>query len=125
MFNIWMMKEKKLDTYIKLRIFESQKKKWKQICEKKNITMTEFIISSVENKLSHSEKKEIITFIDKQVNIFSKIENNINQIAKIVNTEKSISEVFFKLYVSKLDEITRLKNEQNGMIKRLLYLMSK
>lgn len=110
---------------IELRVSNEMKIKWESICKESGIYLSEFIISSVENKMLHSEKKEIMSFIDKQVNVFSKIENNINQIAKFVNTEKSISDDLFNLYLSKLDELNKMKNEQNNLIKQILYSISK
>lgn len=71
------MKERKLETYIRIRMYRSQKKKWLKIIKENNTTMTDLVISSVENSISKSERRKIISFIEKQSNIFSKIETNI------------------------------------------------
>lgn len=54
-----------------------------------------------------------MTFIEKQDNIFAKIETNINQVAKKVNGQKIISELELKSFTEKLNEITELKKKQN------------
>jgi hypothetical protein len=48
--------------------------------------------ASVENRILDNERRQILTFIEKQDNVFIKIETNINQIARIANGQKFISE---------------------------------
>lgn len=80
------------DEVILFRIKSQKKKDWKIICSKKRISLTSLIIDSVENRILNDERRKILEFIEKQDNIFGKIENNINQVAKIVNGQKFISE---------------------------------
>ena len=61
--------------YIKIRISKTRKQHWKKICKEKNITLTNLIIASVENRILEDERKKILEFIEKQDNIFIKIEN--------------------------------------------------
>lgn len=53
------------------------------------------VVDSVEGNLLENERREILRFIEKQDNIFSKIENNINQVAKIANAQKYIKKKDF------------------------------
>lgn len=110
---------------IEIRIEKGKKEIWVSFCKKNNIILTDFIINSVENKLLNYERKEVLSFIEKQGNIFSKIENNINQIAKTINTEKILHPHLFKSYNDQLKELTLLKDEQNKMFKKILVFLAK
>ena len=99
--------------HIKIRISKTRKENWKRICKEKNITLTNLIIASVENRILEDERKKILTFIEKQDNIFIKIETNINQIARIANAQKFISSKELNYFQSQLKNITELKEKQN------------
>ena len=107
------------DDYIKFRISKAQKKKWKILCEEKEISLTDFVIGSVENRMLDNERREVLKFIESQDNIFSKIENNINQVAKIANGQKFINENLLKDFNDKLKTIRLLKEEQNEMFSKI------
>ena len=66
-----------------------------------------------------NERKEVLKFIESQDNIFSKIENNINQVAKIANGQKFINENLLKDFNDKLKTIRLLKEEQNEMFSKI------
>lgn len=114
-----------MDSRIEIRINSEKKNKWILICKKKNISLTELIISAVENKIDNSERREVLSFIDKQGNIFSKIENNINQIARIVNTEKNINNNLLEIFNESLKTIINLKSEQNLTFKKIYKELAK
>lgn len=126
-----MGEEKKLDSFIQIRVTPSQKTKWQELLRQKSasanrkFSMTDLIISSVENKLLDSDRKEIMSFIEKQGNIFAKIENNINQVAKYVNTQKNISDSMLADYNSKLKELNSMKLEQNDLLRKIYKLLAK
>ncbi|MGQ2118471.1 hypothetical protein [Ornithobacterium rhinotracheale] len=111
-------------TFIKFRIGKSQKKEWQKRCSKKGDTLTDFIIQSVENRMLNSERREILKFIEKQDNIFAKIENNINQFAKIANGQKIITPLEMKSFTQKLAQVAELKREQNKMFERIYKLLA-
>ncbi|MGQ1928983.1 hypothetical protein [Ornithobacterium rhinotracheale] len=111
-------------TFIKFRIGKSQKKEWQKRCSKKGDTLTDFIIQSVENRMLNSERREILKFIEKQDNIFAKIENNINQFAKIANGQKFITPLEMKSFTQKLAQVAELKREQNKMFERIYKLLA-
>ena len=112
------------NTAILLRISSIQKEKWKKICAERKITLTDFIISSVENKMTAQERREVLKFIEKQENIFAKIGNNINQFAHIANTKKDIYTIEFQAFIVALQQIERLKEEQNRIFKQIYKLMA-
>lgn len=118
-----LIKESKNER-IDFRISSAQKTKWKNHCNKKKIYLTDFIISSVENKIASDERRSILKFIEKQDNIFSKVENNINQFAKVANANKNVSEYSMNKFLDLLEEVQRLKKEQNEMVKHIYKLIA-
>ena len=110
--------------YIKIRISITRKQHWKRICKEKNITLTNLITASVENRILEDERKKILTFIEKQDNIFIKIETNINQIARIANSQKFISSKELNYFQNQLDEITDLKKQQNKIFTKIYSLIA-
>ena len=110
--------------YIKIRISKTRKENWKRICKEKNITLTNLITASVENRILEDERKKILTFIEKQDNIFIKIETNINQIARIANAQKFISSKELNYFQSQLKNITELKEKQNEIFIKIYSLIA-
>ena len=110
--------------YIKIRISITRKQHWKRICKEKNITLTNLITASVENRILEDERKKILTFIEKQDNIFIKIETNINQIARVANTQKFISSKELNHFQNQLNEITDLKKQQNEIFIKIYSLIA-
>lgn len=107
-----------------IRVQKSRKEEWKKICMKKQISLTSLIIDSVENRMMDDERKKVLAFIEKQDNIFIKIETNINQVARIINGQKSISEIDLKDFSEKLEEIKNLKKEQNMIFTKIYSLIA-
>jgi hypothetical protein len=110
--------------HIKIRISITRKQHWKRICKEKNITLTNLITASVENRILEDERKKILTFIEKQDNIFIKIETNINQIARIANAQKFISSKELNYFQSQLKNITELKEKQNEIFIKIYSLIA-
>jgi len=110
---------------LELRIPEDLKAKWMEFCEKKGVYMSDYIVSVIEKTVSKNDKKTMLNFIEKQGSIFAKIENNINQIARKVNAEKSMNEDLMKAYIDLLRTVSSLKAEQNDLIRKAVKLMSK
>lgn len=115
----------KSNSSIYFRVPEEKKEKWKKECEEKEISLTSFIINSVENKIQNNERKEIIKFIESQDNIFVKIGTNINQIAKVVNSQQYLGINGFENYLNLLSQVVKLKEEQNDIFLKLYHLLAK
>ena len=113
------------DEVILIRIKGQKKKDWKNLCSKKQISLTSLIIDSVENRILNDERRKILAFIEKQDNIFGKIETNINKVAKIANGQKFISEKELRNFSDKLAEILILKKEQNEIFMKIYAKLSK
>jgi len=112
------------DEYIKIRISKSRKHQWKNISSKRKISLTSLIIDSVENRILEDERRSILAFIEKQDNIFIKIETNINQIARIVNGQKFISQTEMNHFQSQLQTIAALKRQQNEIFLKIYSLIA-
>lgn len=110
---------------IKFRIDKNRKEDWKTICKAENISLTSLITNSVENRLMDNERKKVLAFIEKQDNIFVKIETNINQVAKIVNGQKLISENELQKFTDQLTEIAKLKARQNEIFLKIYSMLGK
>lgn len=108
-----------------LRVHKTQKEKWKKICQEKKISITSLIVNSVEERMMDDERRTVLAFIEKQDNVFVKIETNINQVAKIVNIQKFISPKNLNDFLERLSEITILKQEQNKIFENIYALLSK
>lgn len=113
------------EEYINFRISKTKKQDWKNICKEKNLTLTDLLTASVENRILDNERRQVLAFIEKQDNVFIKIETNINQVAKIVNGQKFISESELKNFTAKLSEITKLKKQQNQIFKKIYEMLAK
>lgn len=107
------------------RIRNERKENWKKKCKERKITLTSLIIDSVEERIMDDERRKIFDFIETQYNIFSKIENNINQLAKMVNGQKFISESQLELFSRQLKDISTLKARQNKIFENIYTLLSK
>ncbi|MGB4447528.1 MAG: plasmid mobilization relaxosome protein MobC [Cloacibacterium sp.] len=118
-----MEKDGKEDLIL-IRIQKNRKDSWKKICKERNITLTNLIIASVENRILEDERKKILRFIEKQDNIFIKIETNINQIARVANTQKFISSKELSHFQSQLKTIIKLKEQQNEIFIKIYALMA-
>lgn len=88
------------------------------------MTLSDLIISGVERKLSNSEKREVLKFIEKQDNVFAKIQNNINQFAHRANYKKDIFKDEMILFNKRLEELALLKAEQNKIFKQIYKLLA-
>ena len=118
------MKNDGKEEIVIIRVHKFRKENWKKICIEKQISLTSLIISSVENRMMDDERRKVLAFIEKQDNIFIKIETNINQIAKIVNSQKFIPRSELNDFKSQLKTITELKIKQNEMFLKIYSLIA-
>ena len=110
--------------YLILRITESQKERWKRLSAERKTTLTDLIISAVEGNMNTQERREVLKFIEKQDNIFAKIENNINQFAYIANAKKEVHRAELIVFTQRLEEIVKLKAEQNQIFRQIYKLIA-
>lgn len=109
--------------YLKIRISQNRKNSWKRICKERKISLTELITSSVENKKTIAEKREILEALRKEDYSLSKIANNINQFTKVINAKKTTSDYEISRFNELIEKFYTLKTEQeNIMLKIYKYL---
>lgn len=82
------------------------------------------IIDSVENRILNDERRKVLIFLEKQDNLFTKIETNINQVARLVNTQKYISTQDLKNFNEELKTIIGLKQQQNKIFTKIYSLIA-
>jgi hypothetical protein len=109
---------------ILIRIQKSRKESWKTLCKEKQISLTSLIIDSVEKRILDDERRKILAFIEKQDNVFAKIETNINQVAKIANGQKFINEKELNNFSNQLNKIADLKKQQNEVFIKIYSLIA-
>ena len=114
----------KENSEIKIRIKKSKKEEWKRYCKEKGITLTNLIINSVEGRAWDNERKKALEFIEKQGNLFAKVENNINQQAKFINSQKFITMEQILQFGNDLTEVIKLKQEQNLIFKKIYHFIA-
>ena len=110
---------------IKIRIEKLKKEDWKQYCAARNISLTSLIINSVEGKILDDERRKVLEFIEKQDNLFIKIQTNINQVARIANEQKSIGDVELEKFTSMIIQLTTLKKKQNKIFEKIYSMLAK
>ncbi|UCA60117.1 hypothetical protein KB553_00980 [Chryseobacterium rhizoplanae] len=113
------------ETRIYIRIQKQRKDSWRKLCSKKQISLSSLIINSVENRIFDDERRKILMFLEKQDNLFAKIENNINQVAKIVNAQKYMNTENLKNFEEQLKKVIELKKQQNEIFKKIYSLIAK
>ena len=116
--------DKTKENVIFFRIDSQKKKEWKKLCLKKQISLTSLIINSVENRMMDDERRKVIAFIEKQDNLFAKIENNINQVAKIANGQKFIGGKELIHFEEQLKTVIELKKQQNEIFIKIYSLIA-
>lgn len=116
--------DKTKEDVIFFRIDSQKKKEWKKLCLKKQISLTSLIMNSVENRMMDDERRKVIAFIEKQDNLFAKIENNINQVARIANGQKFIGGKELIHFEDQLKTIIELKKQQNEIFIKIYSLIA-
>jgi len=119
-----MMERKGKESQIVFRIEKDRKKIWKKLCSEQKISVTSLIVDSVEKRIFDDERRKILLFIEKQDNVFRKVETNINQLAKIVNGQKLITQTQFNAFREQLKIVVDLKKEQNEIFNQIYSLIA-
>ena len=116
---------KEHNSSVKFRIKKFKKEEWKKFCNARNISLTSLIINSVEGRILDDERRMILKFIEKQDNLFVKIETNINQVARIVNGQKHVSDLELKRFSDQLVKVGKLKEKQNAVFEKIYAVLAK
>lgn len=114
----------KKESEIKIRLEKSEKEEWQKLCKEQGITLTSLIVNSVKKRTWDSERRKAMAFIEKQVNLLAKVENNINQQAKFINAQKFMTNQQLLQYGEDLKEVRKLKEEQNQIFKKIYHFIA-
>ena len=105
--------------FIQIRVSESEKEKLIEICNKLDCSYTHYCISKITGDLDFGSHKMIFDFVNKDDYFYSKVETNINQIARIINSEKQISNKLLENYNRLLCELASISNEKLQITKKI------
>ncbi|AZA73792.1 hypothetical protein EG358_08515 [Chryseobacterium indoltheticum] len=119
-----MMERNVKESQIVFRIEKDRKQIWKKLCSERKISVTSLIVDSVEKRIFADERRKVLLFIEKQDNVFRKVETNINQLARIVNGQKFITQAQFSVFREQLKVVADLKKEQNEIFKQIYSLIA-
>lgn len=119
-----MMERNGKESQIVFRIEKDRKEIWKKLCSERKISVTSLIVDSVEKRIFDDERRKILLFIEKQDNVFRKVETNINQLARIVNGQKFITQTQFNVFGEQLKVVADLKKEQNEIFNQIYSLIA-
>ena len=92
--------------------------------EKTSLNKSKYLILRITESQNAQERRAVLKFIEKQDNIFAKIENNINQFAYIANAKKEVHRAELIAFSQRLEEIVKLKAEQNQIFRQIYKLIA-
>lgn len=110
---------------IDIRLSQEEKELLTKKCSELGCTYTEFFISKIKDEIDYSTKKNIFDFIRNDDYFYSKVDNNINQIAKIVNAEKQITNNLLHQHNQLLSELYYLSKTKSDIIFKIYNLLKK
>jgi archaellum component FlaC len=96
------------------------KDNWKEKAMDSKLNLTDFIINKVEDNLTRKEVNTIVNSIEDITNFRNKVDNNINQVTRIINIDKSISEKNMMAFNALLEAYIEKVSEQNEKIRKLI-----
>lgn len=111
--------------FIQIRVSEEEKEMFSKKCKELNCNFTQYFFSLMEDKIDFGQKKKVFDFIRKDEAFYSKVENNINQVARIANSEKQISNDTLENFNFLLRELISIKNEQLEKTKKIYLQITK
>lgn len=109
---------------IEIRIKAEEKKRWKEFCYQEGITLTDLIYNSVKNRMNNIDRRRVLRFLEKQNNIYAKVENNINQLARIANGQKFLLPSQQQQFLDYLKEIEELKKKEVAITESIYKFMA-
>lgn len=109
---------------IEIRIKAEEKKRWKEFCYQEGITLTDLIYNSVKNRMMNQDRRKVLQFLEKKENIYAKVENNINQLARIANGQKFLLPSQQQQFLDYLKEIEELKKKEVAITKSIYKFMA-
>lgn len=108
------------------RLSKSEKQRLQRISKENNCSVSEYILRQTLGKNAIYKHKEIIEILNNIHFRDVKVDTNINQIAKILNTNyKNLDRNMLLDFHDLMKEYLKMKNEQTKEIKNIIRVLSK
>ena len=111
------------DKEIHIRVTNEEKELFKKLAKENNMSISDLCISSVMNKNTYIAP--IRKYIEKEDAYDRKLENNINQIAKIVNAQKFADTTELRKFNLSINEIIILRQKKIDIFKKLYKILKR
>ena len=108
---------------IEIRVSSNLKELLKNKAREHNTTLTDYILSRINNSLTHNEINEIIKVSNENIASQKKIANNINQIARRINYNDSISREEIKVFFDQMQVYAQIQKESRKRIDKMYNLL--
>src|SRR5690625_1793503 len=94
---------------IEIRVLPSLKAKWQEKAKQKETTLTDYMISQINNASTFSEVREIKEIGNKIIASQKQVANNINQIARRINYQRRVGQEEQMLFFEQLQEYGKVQ----------------
>lgn len=106
-----------------IRVLPHIKEKLLEEANRQNTTLNDFVCSRIDNSLTHNEINEIRKVSDENIGSLKNIANNINQIARRINYNDSISREEIKVFFDEMQVYAKIQKESLERIDRIYELL--
>lgn len=108
---------------IEIRVSSNLKELLKNKAREHNTTLTDYILSRINNSLTHNEINEIIKVSNENIASQKNLANNINQIARRINYNDSISREEIKVFFDQMQVYAQIQKESRKRIDKMYNLL--
>lgn len=119
------MDENRKTVRLYIRVLPEIKKKLMEEAKRQNVTLNDFVCSRIDNSLTHSEINEIRKISDDNIAAQKSVANNINQIARRINYNDSISREEIKIFFEQMQSYALIQKESFERIDKMYDLLVK
>lgn len=111
------------DKRIEIRVSSNLKELLKNKAREHNTTLTDYILSRINNSLTHNEINEIIKVSNENIASQKNLANNINQIARRINYNDFISREEIKVFFDQMQVYAQIQKESMKRIDKMYNLL--
>ena len=109
---------------IYIKVTNSERENIKSLAKGNKMSLSEYILHNALGNKSPTQKKNIAIEINKMQMRNFKVENNINQIAKRVNSNKNLSKSDLEKFEIQHNLYKELIIEQNNIINKIIKILT-
>src|SRR5690625_2001121 len=111
------------DKRIEIRVSSNLKELLKNKAREHNTTLTDYILSRINNSLTHNEINEIIKVSNENIASQKNLANNINQIARRINYNNFISREEIEVFFDQMHVYAQIQKESMKRIDKMYNLL--